>query len=142
VTNTSERLQLYSALDNIKDEEHLQQFTVSLKDRFGEVPPSVIQLVDTVRLRWAGEQLGLEKISLKNDRFRATFVSNDSYFKSDVFGRVLSFVQQHSRQSRLKDQSGKPSLFIDNITSVEAALGILQPLVDSLKSVNEVPVKT
>ncbi|MBY0436540.1 MAG: transcription-repair coupling factor, partial [Cyclobacteriaceae bacterium] len=54
VTSTSERLQLYSTLDNIKDETSLTQFTNSLKDRFGEVPPSVVQLIDTVKLRWAG----------------------------------------------------------------------------------------
>lgn len=131
VSSVRERLQLYSILDSIKDEPSLQQFEGSLKDRFGEVPPSVVQLIDTVRLRWAGEQLGFEKISLKTNRFRGTFISNsDDYFKSDVFGRILSFVQSHSRQSRLKDQVGRPTLLIENINSVEAALKILAPLIN------------
>jgi transcription-repair coupling factor (superfamily II helicase) len=129
VSSTRERLQLYSTLDNIHDEEGLKQFETSLRDRFGEVPPSVIQLIDTVRLRWIGERLGFEKISLKAGRVRATFIgSNDQYFKSDVFGGILSFVQKHSRQCRLKDQVGRPTLFIENITSVEGALKILSPL--------------
>jgi transcription-repair coupling factor (superfamily II helicase) len=133
VSSTRERLQLYSTLDNISDETALQQFAISLKDRFGEMPPSVVQLVDTVRLRWAGEQLGFEKISLKNGRLRATFVSgNDDYFKSDIFGGILSFVQSHSRQSKLKDQAGRPTLLIDNIESVQAALQMLGPLQKSL----------
>jgi transcription-repair coupling factor (superfamily II helicase) len=129
VTSTSERLQLYATLDGLKNEESLLKFADSLKDRFGELPPSVLQLVDTVRLRWAGEHLGFEKISLKNNRMRASFVAhNEDYFKSDIFGTILSFAQKHSRQCRLKDHSGRPTLFIDNMNSVEAALSILEPL--------------
>ena len=140
VTSTRERLQLYSTLDSIADETSLKQFTGSLKDRFGEVPPSIIQLIDTVRLRWAGEQLGFEKISLKNNRLRAIFVAdNERYFKSDIFESILTFVKTHSKQSRLKDQAGRPTLFIENIDSVEAALKILGPLLDILKSAETIP---
>ena len=135
VTSVRERLQLYSTLDSIKDETSLLQFESSLKDRFGEVPPSVVQLIDTVRLRWVGEHLGFEKVSLKTNRFRGTFVSNnDAYFKSDIFGGILAFVQSHSKQCRLKDQTGKPSLLIENISSVEGALRILGPLMGSPKT--------
>ena len=104
------------------------------------MPPSVVQLIDTVRLRWAGEQLGFEKISLKNNRLRATFVAdNESYFKSDIFESILTFVKIHSRQSRLKDQAGRPTLFIENIDSVEGALKILGSLMDTLKPVETIP---
>ncbi len=130
VASTRERLQLYSTLDSVQDENSLQQFVLSLKDRFGEIPPSVEQLTHTVRLRWAGERLGFEKISLKNGKLRATFVSQDNYFKSDLFGSILTFVQTHSKQCRLKDQGGRPTLLIDNMNSVEGALKILHPLLE------------
>jgi transcription-repair coupling factor (superfamily II helicase) len=45
-----------------------------------------------------------------------------------VFGKVLAFVQQHSKSCRMKDTAGKLILTIDNITSVEKAIGFLQPL--------------
>jgi transcription-repair coupling factor (superfamily II helicase) len=139
VASTSERLQLYSTLDGLKDEESLLQFSASLKDRFGELPPSVIQLIDTVRLRWAGEHLGFEKINLKNNRLRATFVgNNEGYFKSDIFGSILTFAQTHSKQCRLKDQTGRPTLFIENVLSVESALTILGPLVSKHSNPDQV----
>lgn len=141
VTSTRERLQLYSTLDSVNDELTLQNFSLSLKDRFGDVPPSVAQLIDTVRLRWAGEHLGFEKISLKNTRLRATFTVRDDYFKSDVFGRILVFIQDHSKHCRLKDQAGRPTLFIENISSVETALRILGPLLGTLKAAEPIPVK-
>ncbi len=142
VTNISERLQLYATLDSINDEVGLDQFSRSVKDRFGNIPPSVEQLIDTVRLRWVGEQVGFEKISLKNGRLRANFISsNEVYFKSEVFGRVLTFVQTHSKQCRLKDQTGRPTLFIENILSVETALKMLGPLMSTPKSAESVLAK-
>jgi len=129
INNTSERLQLYSSLDNIKNEEELQKFTSSLVDRFGILPMAVEQLINTVRLRWMGEELGFEKISLKNDKLRGYFVSGkDDYFKSDVFGRILAFVQTHPKKCRVKETGGKPILTVEDITNVEAAIEVLSPI--------------
>jgi transcription-repair coupling factor (superfamily II helicase) len=128
VSSTRERLQLYAALDDVKDETALQAFIESLRDRFGALPPSVVQLVNTVRLRWYCEQLGFEKVSLKNGKLRATFITQDEYFRSSVFGRLLAFVQSRPRQCRLKDQVGKPTLMIDDIPNVDSALQLLEPL--------------
>jgi transcription-repair coupling factor (superfamily II helicase) len=129
VSNTSERLQLYATLDNIKNEESLGQFISSLKDRFGEIPQSVEQLVNSVRLRWVGEKLGFEKISLKNEKFKGQFISGkEEYFKSEVFGKVLHFVQANSKRCRMKDTGGKLILTIDKIGSVEDALKTLAVL--------------
>jgi transcription-repair coupling factor (superfamily II helicase) len=143
INNSSERLQLYSSLDNVKDEIALQSFSSSLIDRFGPLPPSVEQLVNSVRLRWMGEELGLEKISLKNDNLRAYFVSGkDEYFKSDIFGKILTFVQIHSKQCRMKDTAGKLILTITNIASVEAAIVIFNKITDyRSKSANEIASK-
>jgi len=140
VTNTSERIQLYANLDNIKDENALIRFRDSLKDRFGPIPESVGQLINSVQLRWIGEELGFEKINLKSDKLKAYFITGkDEYFKSDVFGKILAFVQSHSRKCRLKDVAGKPILTIEDITSVDAALEILQPLSNhKLRSANEI----
>lgn len=129
INNTSERLQLYSSLDNIKNEEELQKFSSSLVDRFGSLPVAVEQLINTVRLRWMGEELGFEKISLKNDKLRGYFVSGkDDYFKSDVFGRILAFVQTHPKKCRVKETAGKPILTVEEITNVEAAIEVLLPI--------------
>src|SRR6185503_14661383 len=116
VNSTSERLQLYSRLDNIKDDEQLKKFGDELSDRFGELPSSVQELVNSVRLRWLGEELGFEKITLKGEKFRGFFVTtNDAYFNSDVFGKILQFVQGHSRRCKMKDQAGKATLLIEDV---------------------------
>ena len=126
INNTSERLQLYSRLDNIKDEEQLQKFSLEIKDRFGPIPPSVNELINSVRLRWYGERLGFEKLSLKAGKLRAYFITNnDQYFNSDTFGLILNFVKAHSRQCKMRESAGKAMLLIENMPSVDAAIELL-----------------
>jgi transcription-repair coupling factor (superfamily II helicase) len=139
VNNTSERLQLYSRLDNIKDEEELEKFSHELQDRFGEIPEPVHELINSVQLRWLGEELGFEKLSLKNENLRGYFVTNnDAYFNSETFGKVLGFVQQHPRQCKMRDQAGKALLSIQNIKSVDMAIELLHQMVGRpSKSVND-----
>lgn len=140
VNNTSERLQLYATLDNVKDEAGLIGFQESIKDRFGPIPEAVEQLINSVRLRWMGEALGFEKLSLKNGKLRAYFISgNDAYFKSELFGNVLAFVQQHNKRCRMKDTAGKLLLTIESIDTVNAAMEVLSPLIDQVnKPANEI----
>ena len=141
VSNISERLQLYSRLDNIKDEKQLKEFTDEVKDRFGPLPTPTEELVSTVRLRWLGEKLGFEKLSLKNEKMRAFFVSNnDKYFNSDTFGHILAFVQKHQRKCKMKDSGGKAMLVVENIKTVDAAIELFAQMSDQLvtKSANEI----
>lgn len=134
VSNTSERLQLYSRLDNVRDENQLLKLMQELRDRFGELPVSVEELVSTVRLRWIGETIGFEKISLKGHRLRGYFTSgNDNYFNSEVFGKILRYVQQHPKLCRLREQSGKQFMVIEPIESVGRAIALLMEILGIAK---------
>jgi transcription-repair coupling factor (superfamily II helicase) len=141
VNNISERLQLYSRLDSIKNEEELKVFADEVKDRFGPLPPATEELINTVRLRWLGERLGFERLSIKSEKMRAYFTSNnENYFKSEVFGHILSFVQKHPKQCKIKDSAGKAMLLIDHIKSVDSAIAFLQQMAGqtSSKPANEI----
>lgn len=132
VNSTTERLQLYSRLDNIKDEDQLEKFSNEIRDRFGLVPDSVNELINSVRLRWLGEKLGFEKLSLKSEKMRAYFISTkDSYFSSEVFGKVLSFVKTNAKRCKMKDAAGKAMLVIDDIKTVDAAIDLLSRMQNS-----------
>ena len=138
VSSVTERLQLYSRLDNIKTEEELQGFTAEIRDRFGPVPQPVLELINSVRLRWLGEKLGFERLVLKGDRLRGFFVSgNESYFSSPVFGDILKYVQQQPGRFRMRDQAGKALLSIDQVPSVDAAIAILDQM-QSTRSPSEI----
>jgi transcription-repair coupling factor (superfamily II helicase) len=130
VTNVSERLQLYSKLDQIDDDERLNEFTSGLQDRFGPLPPSVEELIRTVRLRWLGKELGFIKLNLKGSRLRGYFMPDDEYFKSDVFGKILRYSTSHPKQVRLKDTSGQPVILFDGVNDVGRAIKFLEEIRD------------
>jgi transcription-repair coupling factor (superfamily II helicase) len=130
VTNITERLSLYSSIDNLKSVPELDMLRLSLTDRFGPIPAEVEDLLSTVQMRWKAEKLGFEKLVLKNGILKGYFVpsENESYYKSEVFGTILSYVQQHSKQCRLKEVSKKLILFVDPIRSIEKASTLLEDI--------------
>ena len=114
----------------MKDEKQLGEFADEVRDRFGPLPASVEELVNSVRLRWLGERLGFEKLSLKNEKVRAFFVSTkDQYFSSEIFGQILSFIKKHPRHCKMKDSAGKAMLIIEEIKTVDAAIEFLTQMV-------------
>ncbi len=132
VSSITERLQLYARLDNIKNENELTAFTTELRDRFGEIPEPVHELVHSVRLRWLGEQAGFEKIALKNGSFKGHFTSSrPDYFNSPVFGKILRYIQTHPRTCRLRDQNGKAMVIIENIAHVRQAIEVLTLMLET-----------
>ncbi len=130
VGNISERLRLYSSLDSIKNEQELADFISSLRDRFGPLPESVDSLIATVRLRWKAELLGIEKLQLKNGNLKAYFLDakNETYYKSDVFGKILTYVQIHPKSCKLRDIKGKLILSIQDVTEVSKAMELMDAM--------------
>lgn len=123
VSNISERLSLYSQLDRINTNEELEKFTASVVDRFGPIPQQVISLFETVKLRWLAEDLGFEKLVLKKDQMKCYFVpsSKESYFKSDVFGNMMKYIQTQGSCCKIKEHKKRLILTITNINSIESA---------------------
>ncbi|WP_026462000.1 transcription-repair coupling factor [Adhaeribacter aquaticus] len=130
VSNISERLNLYSKLDRVKDLESLDKIVNSITDRFGPLPREVVQLVDIVKLRWEAQKFGFEKLTIKKETMKGYLPTekNEAYFQSEQFGKILKYVQQHSRNSRLKDSKDKLIVIFDKVNSVDKAKGIFTDL--------------
>jgi transcription-repair coupling factor (superfamily II helicase) len=128
VESITERLTLYTRLDNCDTEEELQQLHTELIDRFGPIPPQVEDLFNTVRIRKIAVGLGFEKLILKNEDLRCYFINrpDSPYFESDTFRRILEYLQKHTNKAKLK-QAGKHFLLVvDDIRSMADLLGFLQ----------------
>jgi transcription-repair coupling factor (superfamily II helicase) len=120
VESVTERLTLYSRLDNCDNEQDLVAFHQELTDRFGAVPPQVEDLFTTVRCRRIAIKLGFEKMLVKENTLKCFFVNkpDSPYFESDIFRNLLSFLQKETNKGRLK-QTGKNFLLIlDNIKTM------------------------
>jgi transcription-repair coupling factor (superfamily II helicase) len=124
VRNNAERLSLYSELSTLRDEIQLQGFLSRLKDRFGEIPFQVDTLAHSIRLKWIGRELGLEKITIRKSLMQCYFPGNSKsdYFNSETFGKFLEFVQRNSIRCQMKQTPKNLVLVIKNVK--DAAIGI------------------
>ncbi len=132
VNSVTERLVLYKELDSLGDEESLLKFEQKLRDRFGPLPQPAKELIATIRLRWLAEKLGVEKLILKNQRLIGYFVSNPTshFYQSEVFSKILKFVQSQSKKCKLKEDKLKLSLTVMNIETVDDANSLLKEILE------------
>jgi len=128
VENIAERISLYQQLDNSKTEDELTSFEKQLIDRFGEIPEQTKKLINIVRLRWMAVELGFEKLVLKNGRLTAWFVFNQKspYYQSEMFSKILQFVQTNPKNCSVKQGEEKLTLSIEKIKSIDEAIEILK----------------
>lgn len=130
VESITERLSLYQRLDNSETEEELLALRDEMTDRFGPLPGQVEALFTTVRCRKLAVALGFEKMSLKEDIVRCFFINrpDSPYFESELFNRILGFVQTETNKARLK-QTGKLFLLvIQPVKTMESLHQFLQAL--------------
>ena len=130
----TERLNLYSELSSIENEEDLRAYEMRLTDRFGELPIQALDLLDSLRIKWLAKTFGLEKIVLKQKRMIGFFVSDQQseFYQTEGFSRMLRYVQQHPKTCVMKEKQTKAGLrllvtFI-RIDSVKTALETLKKI--------------
>jgi len=121
VESITERLSLYTRLDNSDTEQDLQQMREEMIDRFGPIPPHVEDLFVTVRCRKLGVELGFERILLKNDSLKCYFINkpDSPYFESETFKRILSFIQTQTNKARLKQVGKLFLLIVEDVSSMK-----------------------
>lgn len=120
VESITERLALYTRLDQCENEGELQIFKDEMIDRFGPIPKEVEDLLITIRCRWLAVELGFEKMTLKNEILRCYFINkNDSpYFESEIFKSILDFLQTGTNQGKLKQTGINFILLVKDINSM------------------------
>jgi transcription-repair coupling factor (superfamily II helicase) len=132
VNNITERLNLYTKLNDIKEETELLQFQKELEDRFGELPEEVDDLFNSVRIKWIAINLGLERVIMKQGRFIGYFISDQQsdFYQTDTFTKVLQFVQSHTTHLKIKEKKTRNGLRLlltmEKIYDVRTALETLE----------------
>jgi len=137
INNITERLNLYTELNQVKDEEGLKKFEAELVDRFGELPSQAEDLLNSVRIKWIANGIGLEKVVLKKGKLIGYFLSDQQseFYQSGAFTKVLQFVQANPQKCKMKEKQTRNGLRLllvfEGITSVEIALNALPPFYDA-----------
>lgn len=133
VNNITERLNLYTKLNGLKNEEELEKFEKELLDRFGELPKQAEDLLNSVRIKWIAISMGLERVVMKKKKMVGYFVADQqsAFYQSPSFTKVLQYVQSHPQKVSMKEKQTRNGLRLlltfDGINSVDNALRVLEP---------------
>ena len=130
VRSIAERLSLYNDLAKVKNTEELNKFGFMLKDRFGPLPPQVLELLDAVRLKWTAQTLGFEKVAIDKDAVKVWFPSDQesAYYSSPLFGNILKYITSHPSKSRMKQTPKSLTATFQGIGNIADSISLFEEL--------------
>ena len=130
VHQQAERLRLYRELDSLRDDAALDAFAARLRDRFGELPPAAVELLNVVRLRREAVRLGMERVKVKNGLMIVRFIGDPSspYFASETFRRLLQTITQQPDRFVLKQRDDHLAMTVRKVGSIAEACKVLKSL--------------
>ncbi|MFJ1426640.1 transcription-repair coupling factor [Capnocytophaga canimorsus] len=132
VNRVAERLNLYNELSNITSEADLLTYEKNLIDRFGQLPPQAVDLLNSVRLKWFATKMGIEKLVMKNGKMTGYFISDQEspFYQSSRFQKVLQFVQRHPDRCKMQEKETRNGLRLllhfNSINTIAQALKVMQ----------------
>lgn len=134
INNVTERLNLYTKLNDIQTEKELAAFEKELVDRFGELPHRAVDLLNSIRIKWIAAHAGMEKIIMKKGKLICYFIANQNsrFYQTENFTSILQYVQTHPLLCKMKEKETRNGLRLlltfKNVHSVNDALRYLKPL--------------
>ncbi|MBE9487867.1 MAG: transcription-repair coupling factor [Bacteroidetes bacterium] len=125
ISNVNEKIKLYRQIDKIETLEEVEAVSVTLKDRFGDLPLSTENLLRVVLIRKKCIDLGFEKAIIKNGVFIVHFIYNQEspYYKSITYQYILKFISLSTYI--FKTRNDKLLLSMPKVKGVKEALEIL-----------------
>ena len=123
VNNVAERLSLYQEMDNLENEAGLNQFSLQLIDRFGPLPSEVEDLIQSFKLRWLAQSLGLEKLVLKQNKMIGHFISNpqSKFYETETFTAVLNYIQRATKGCKISEANDRLRIIYDDVKDINKA---------------------
>ena len=127
----AEKIRIYKQMDAMKSDKEIDSFKDRLEDRFGHIPEELENLFMILKIRNLGMKLGFEKIIVKNGMLICFFVSGqmNTYYKSDLFGKVLQNVTRNDKIFVLKQTDSKLKTVSRGIDSLGKAHQCLEKLI-------------
>jgi transcription-repair coupling factor (superfamily II helicase) len=92
------------------------------------MPRQARDLLESMKLKWLGNDLGLEKIILKGSKMIAHFPNSESKKPSEkIISAFLSKISKDPKRFRMK-QTNRLSIIVDSINSVHEAFITLESI--------------
>ena len=132
INSSTERLKLYTQLNKICELDELNLFKLELTDRFGTLPNVVVELLNSIELRWLAGALGFDKIVLKKNILISYMMNFDSDEQKKKIDKLFDYSKLNPNsisfsQKKLAD-GDRFIVKIKNIDSVSKAIKVLEDI--------------
>ena len=132
INSSTERLKLYTQLNKICELDELNLFKLELTDRFGTLPNVVVELLNSLELRWLAGALGFDKIVLKKNILISYMMNFDSDEQKKKIDKLFDYSKLNPNsisfsQKKLAD-GDRFIVKIKNIDSVSKAIKVLEDI--------------
>ena len=132
INSSTERLKLYTQLNKICELDELNLFKLELTDRFGTLPNVVVELLNSLELRWLAGALGFDKIVLKKNILISYMMNFDSDDQKKKLDKLFDYSNSNPNsisfsQKKLTD-ADRFIVKIKNIDSVSKAIKVLEDI--------------
>ena len=128
IENVNERLYIYKQISKLKSEEKINEKIEELIDRFGSPPLEFNNLIQSIKLKWKAESLGINKLILKEKKMIIVMPEKkeESFYKSLIFEKILNTINTGPKLYRLKEKNNRLYIYVNkSIVSVKFAQDIL-----------------
>jgi transcription-repair coupling factor (superfamily II helicase) len=112
MSDLSLRMSFYKKIMMIKTDEDQENLTNELTDRFGKIPPEVVNLMEISKLKWACKKVGVEKLEAISEGILISF--KDNKFKAPEQLMQMIF----SSKNQIKLHLGQKVLHLKDTKSV------------------------
>ena len=132
INSSTERLKLYTQLNKICELDELNSFKLELTDRFGTLPNVVVELLNSLELRWLAGASGFDKIVLKKNILISYMMNFDSDDQKKKLDKLFDYSNSNPNsisfsQKKLAD-GDRFIVKIKNIDSVSKAIKVLEDI--------------
>jgi transcription-repair coupling factor (superfamily II helicase) len=121
-----ERLVLYKRIANAKDDNELKDLQIEMIDRFGLLPDATKNLFATTQLKIFCEAMGVDKISIYDDKAHLTFADKTTIEPI----RIINLIQKQPQIYQLKGQN--QLIYKENMPEDIRRIGLVDNLLRSL----------
>ncbi|MBJ04491.1 MAG: transcription-repair coupling factor [Flavobacteriales bacterium] len=130
IYNSTERVNLYKRISDLKSDDEVDNLEKELIDRFGKLPHATFELLKSIKLRILAQQLNCDKIILKQSKMIASFRMNKEKSINDIIINNMMKIIQESTLNKysIKENDGKLKLYANNIKNLDETINIMNDL--------------
>jgi transcription-repair coupling factor (superfamily II helicase) len=94
-----------------------------------------LALIDTMRIRWTANALGMEKLVMKSGKMIAYFISKQDspFYQSDAFTRILNFIKLNPVAGKMYEKDDTLRIAFPDVTNMDKANRLLNALSEGSK---------